>query len=90
VQICPERFCFKVLNVEPTNNAAERALRPAVIWRKTSFGTQGEHGQRFVARMLTIRATCRLQGRNFLEFLVDSLKIHWFGNQAMPSLCTTP
>ena len=26
--------------VEPTNNAAERALRHAVIWRKTSFGTQ--------------------------------------------------
>jgi hypothetical protein len=75
-----------VLDVEPTNNAAERALRPAVIWRKTSFGTQGENGQRFVERMLTIQATCRLQSRNFLKFLAASLKAHWFGDQTMPSL----
>jgi hypothetical protein len=75
--------------VEPTNNAAERALCPAVIWRKTSFSTQGEHGQHFVERMLTIRATCRLQNRNFLEFLSNSLKAHWFG-QSMPSLFVTP
>jgi hypothetical protein len=78
-----------VRGVEPTNNPAERALRPAVIWRKTSFGTQGENGQRFVERMLTLRATCRLQSRNFLEFLSASLKAHWFGSQTMPSLFAT-
>jgi hypothetical protein len=95
------RFCHQLLKhearlwvfvkeqgVEPTNNATERTLRPAVIWRKTSFGTQGENGQRFVERMLTIRATCRLQGHNFLEFLAASLKAHWFG-QLMPSLFVT-
>ena len=76
-------------SVEPTNNAAERALRPAVIWRKTSFGTQGETSQRFLERMLTIRATSRLQGHNFLEFLAASLKAHWFG-QPMPSLFAAP
>jgi transposase len=78
-----------VQGIEPTNNAAERALRPAVIWRKTSFGTQGENGQRFVERMLTIRATCRLSGHNFLEFLSASLKAHW-SSQPMPSLFATP
>lgn len=55
--------------VEPTNNAAERALRPAVIWRKTSYGTDSEAGSRFVANVLSVVATCRQQGKNVLEFL---------------------
>jgi transposase len=56
--------------VEPTNNAAERALRPAVLWRKGSFGTQSEAGSRFVERIMTIAATCKQQGRSLLVFLV--------------------
>jgi transposase len=55
--------------VEPTNNAAERALRPAVLWRKGSFGTQSDHGERFVERVLTVVATCRQQGRSALAYL---------------------
>lgn len=58
--------------VEPTNNHAERALRPAVIWRKCSFGTDSERGSRFVERMLTVVATLRLQERNVLEFVADA------------------
>lgn len=50
--------------VEPTYNAAERALRPAVIWRKLSFGTQSEKGSRFVETLLTVITTCRQQGRD--------------------------
>jgi len=42
--------------VEPTNNVAERALRPAVLWRKGSFGTQSDGGARFVERLLTVTA----------------------------------
>ena len=49
--------------VEPTNNAAERAVRHAVCWRKTSYGTDSERGSRFVERMLTVVASCRQQGR---------------------------
>jgi len=41
---------------QPTNNAAERAIRPAVLWRRTSFGSQSEAGSVFVARMLTKKA----------------------------------
>jgi transposase len=37
-----------VEGIEPTNNTAERALRPAVIYRKLSFGTQSESGSRFI------------------------------------------
>jgi transposase len=56
--------------VEPTNNAAERALRPAVLWRKGSFGTQSDDGSRFVERILTVAATCKQQRRSLLDFLV--------------------
>jgi len=55
--------------VEPTNNAAERALRPAVLWRKRSFGHQSEGGQAFVETMLTVGVSLRLQGRPALPFV---------------------
>ena len=57
--------------VEPTNNAAERALRPAVLWRKGSYGTQSEAGTRFVERLLTVSATCRQHGRSVLTYLTE-------------------
>jgi hypothetical protein len=60
----------RVAGVEPTNNGAERALRPAVLWRKGSFGSDSEAGSRFAERLLTVAATCRLQGRSLLVFLV--------------------
>jgi len=50
--------------IEPTNNAGERSLRHAVIWRKSSFGTQSVAGSRFVETMLTAIETCRQQHRN--------------------------
>jgi transposase len=59
----------RVEGVEPTNNAAERALRRAVLWRRKSFGTQSAEGSRFVGRVLTAVATLRQQGRDVLEFL---------------------
>jgi transposase len=59
--------------VEPTNNAAERAIRPAVIWRRTSFGSQTEAGSNFVARMLTVVMTLKSQQRNVLEFITQAV-----------------
>jgi transposase len=55
--------------VEPTNNDAERAIRRAVIWRKTSLGTQSQRGSLYAERILTCAATLRLQGRSVFEFL---------------------
>lgn len=55
--------------VEPTNNAAERALRGAVLWRKSSFGHQSDTGRQFVETMLTVGGTLRLQGRAVLPFV---------------------
>jgi len=66
----------RVEGVEPTNNHAERMLRPAVLWRKNSFGCQSESGCRFVERMLTVVQTLRLQKRPVLEFLYQSLLAH--------------
>lgn len=61
------------VGVEPTNNAAERAVRHAVCWRKTSYGTDSERGSRFVERVLTVVASCRQQGRSILDFLVQAV-----------------
>ena len=71
--------------VEPTNNVAERTLRHAVIWRRTSGGTASESGSRFVERMLTVVATCRQQGRNVLEYLTSCFEADRRG-QSIPSL----
>ena len=59
--------------VEPTNNAAERAIRPAVIWRRTSFGSDSAAGSEFVSRLLTVVSSLNLQKRNILDFLVESI-----------------
>jgi hypothetical protein len=53
----------RVEGVEPTNNAAERALRPAGLWRTGSFGADSEAGSHFAERLLTVVASCRQQGR---------------------------
>jgi transposase len=75
--------------VEPTNNAAERALRPGVIWRKLCYGTDSASGSRFAERILTVVATSRQQNRDLLSFLHDSLIAHRHGRDA-PLLLMTP
>jgi transposase len=79
----------EVPGVPPTNNAAERVLRPAVLWRKGSFGCVSEAGERFAERMLTVDATCRRQGRPVLPLLVAAAWAAWTGGPA-PSLVPTP
>jgi transposase len=71
--------------VPPHNNAAERALRHGVIWRRTSHGTDAEAGSRYVERMLTAVATCRQRGRDVLGFLTACLLARLDGTPA-PSL----
>jgi len=71
--------------VEPTNNAAEQALRQAVIWRKLSFGTQSASGSRFVERMLTVIETCRRQRRDVFTWMTSAVQAHLAG-QPTPSL----
>ena len=79
----------RVEGLEPTNNTAERALRPAVVWRKSCYGTQSAGGSRFVERMLSVQATCAQQGRNLFAFMTEALRAAWAGQPA-PSICCTP
>ena len=74
-----------VEGIEPTNNDAERVLRHAVLWRKSSGGTDSEAGSRFVERMLSVVATCRQQNRNVLELLTACSAARLDGS-ASPSL----
>jgi transposase len=71
--------------VEPTNNAAERSLRHAVIWRKLSFGAQSVQGSRFVETLLTVIESCRQQGRNAFAFITAAIQAH-LSHQLTPSL----
>jgi transposase len=73
--------------VEPTNNVAERGIRPAVQWRKICFGNRSLEGELLTARLLTVTRTCLLQGRNAFEFLVEAINTHRL-SRAHPSLVT--
>src|SRR5467141_4202453 len=75
----------QVEDVEPTNNTAERAIRPGVLWRKGSFGTQSAQGSRFVEAMMTVVATLKQQHRNVLEYLTAACEAALRG-EAAPSL----
>lgn len=79
----------EVQGVEPTNNTAERALRPAVIYRKLSFGTQSEAGSRFIERMLTVSETCRLQKRSVFQWVVAAVEAS-LHNRPAPKLYVGP
>jgi transposase len=75
--------------VEPTNNAAERALRTAVQWRKIMFGTRSAEGEIVVARLLTITRTCQMQQLNALVYLAAAVRCHR-RRQAVTSLLPKP
>jgi len=82
----PHLFTFLTHEgVEPTNNAAEQALRPAVQWRKLCFGNQSANGERFTERILTVTRTCQRQGKNPFHFLSDLMDAA-FNGSARPSL----
>ena len=74
LKVEPALWLFvEVEGVEPTNNAAQRAIRPAVIWRRTSFGSQTRIGSTFVSRILTVVTSLKFQRRNVLEFMTDAV-----------------
>ena len=75
----------QVAGVEPTNNTAERSIRPGVLWRKGSFGTQSAEGSRFVESMMTVVATLKQQQRNVLESLTTACEAA-LRSEAAPSL----
>jgi len=90
LKLWPALWTFvTVPGVEPTNNAAEQAIRPAVLWRKGSFGTQSAAGNRFVERLLSVAATCKQQDRSLLAYLTAVCTAAQAG-RPIPSLLPTP
>jgi transposase len=75
----------RVPGSEPTNKAAERGLRHAVQWRKTSYGTDRVAGSHVVANVLAGVARCRQQERDVLDYLTRCCQA-WYANTAPPSL----
>src|SRR4030095_14520742 len=75
--------------VEPTNNAAERAIRPGVLWRKGSFGTQSADGSRFVEAVMIVVATLKQQHRHVLAYVTAACEAALCREPA-PSLLPTP
>jgi transposase len=74
LKLWPALWTFTELDgVHPTNNAAERGLRGAVIYRKVSLGSQSDTGERFAERMLSVSQTCRLQRRSLFAHLIDAI-----------------
>jgi transposase len=81
--------CVRHKGVEPTNQAAERAIRPGVLWRTGSIGTHGPAGSRFLAVMMTVVATLKQQYRHVLGDLTAACEVALRGETA-PSLLPTP
>ncbi|MBA3817095.1 MAG: IS66 family transposase [Parachlamydiaceae bacterium] len=96
------RFCKNVLKhinalwtfieidgVEPTNNHAERSLRPSVIWRKKYYCTRSDYGTEYVASSASINVTCRLQGKSSFTFLCELMENYFVGKQTSALLLIT-
>lgn len=75
----------RVEGVEPTNNSAERGLRHAVLWRKSSYGTQRHQGSRFVEAILTVVTSCQQQERDLLGYLTACCRA-FYRRRVVPSL----
>lgn len=60
-------------DVEPTNNASERALRPSVIFRKVTNGFRSQWGAKVYADICTIVATGKLAGKTALAAIRAAL-----------------
>lgn len=88
LKLWPSLWTFLEEPVELTNNTAERALRPAVLWRKSCFGNQSESGMRYAERILSIAATCRQQQIHPLDFLALCVSAHRSGTAAPKILPT--
>lgn len=73
---------MKFTDVEPTNNLAERDLRRIVLWRKKSYGTRSERGQRFVEKISSVCGTLKRAKKKFLEFLSSAISAFYSGMEA--------
>jgi cell division protein FtsB/transposase len=69
-----ELYTFVTHNIEPTNNPAEREIRPAVLMRKISYGNRSDQGTQTQAILMSVIRTCQKQGKPFTQFAQDQLR----------------
>jgi transposase len=81
--------CMETRGIEPTNNAAERAVRQSVIQRRISHGVQSLQGAICRSRLLTVTTPLRQQGRDVWQFMEQAWIAHHRGG-VMPSLLPDP
>ena len=67
--------------VPPTNNDAERALRPSVIFRKVTYGFRSSWGADAYAAIRSVISTARLNGRTAFQAITATIK----GQSVMPA-----
>jgi len=75
--------------LDPTNNAAEQALRFVIIDRVVTQGTRSPRGRTACERFWTVLATCQLQGRSAFEFILEAVRAS-FHNRPAPTLLPVP
>ena len=74
-------------HLDGTNNAAERALRPAVVMRKIAGGSRSEAGAQAWAVLASVLRTAKQQGRDAVDTLKQLMMRHWAGEE--PGLLAT-
>jgi len=80
--------CVRHAGVEPTNHAAERAIRPGGLWRQGSVGTHSAEGSRLVEALMTVVATLKPPHRHVLDYVTAADEAALCGEPA-PSLLPT-
>jgi transposase len=60
--------------IKPTNNLAERGIRPAVVIRKISGGSRSDKGAETTCRLLSVLQTAKLQSRDYIGFMNNLLQ----------------
>ena len=75
--------------LQPTNNAAEQALRSLVLKRKISGPTRSRRGDRFLAHGFSVHETCLRQGRDLWHFMHQAV-LSFIDKTAPPSMLPAP
>jgi transposase len=71
-------------DLDGTNNAAERAIRPAVVARKISGGSRSKNGADAWAKLASLLRTAGQQGKSVLATIKAMLIAAWeTGNPAL-------
>lgn len=68
-----ELYVFIKSSIEPTNNHAEREIRPAVLMRKTSYCNRSRQGAKDQAILMSIIRTAHKRNQNFLNLACQTL-----------------